>query len=148
MVKRATRRQREDREDELVPSDYPEGSKPSETTAGGFFTFSGPGDTLIGTLIGSEKIKRSNPKPKPGEAEFEDRWVMLPDGSSETVYLPNHFDLDARLKKLLTDGFHLPIRHVWIRLRGTRKAPTVKSGYVVVYAVAVLRGEQQAVFSP
>lgn len=139
----AKKSRKEPRKDDLEPADYPEGSRAAETTAGGFFTFAEHGDSITGTLIGTESIKRS--KPKPGEPEYEDRWVLLPDGSSETVYLPNHFDLDARLKKLLADGFKLPIQHLWIKLRGTRAAPTVKSGYVVVYAVAVLRGEQQAV---
>lgn len=129
---------------DLVKPSYPAGREPV-ARPGGFFTFETQGQELTGTLVGTETKERKNPKK--GESPTEERWVFLPDGSAETVYLPNHQDLDAQLKALVARyAGKLPIQGVWIQLLGTRPAPKAKvpSGYVVIYAVAGPKaGEQQ-----
>lgn len=115
----------------LVDAQPPAGAETVEGPSGaGFYNFESPGQQLQGTLIATTPIENTR-------GEMVQRWVILEDGASDTVILPDHYDLVERLRKAV-EKRPLPTK-VWIQYRG-KQAANVPSGFLQRYAVALLPG--------
>jgi hypothetical protein len=100
-----------------------------DSASAGFFGFEVQGEQLVGTLVGSVKIKNQ-------QQEERLRYRLLPDGETEPVILPDHWDLNDKIDRLLVEHA-MPVR-VWIAYRGVQPANT-PAGYVKRYKVAIMK---------
>jgi hypothetical protein len=116
----------------LVDPTPPRGATPVKgPSAAGFYNFETEGQTLEGTLVGTQSMPNN-------QGVDVDRWLLIPKGAQDPIILPNHWDLDQRLKNTIAEQA-MPVR-VWIAYRGIRAANT-PAGYIKVYKVAILGKE-------
>lgn len=116
----------------LVKSEPPDGAEVIEGGASGFYNFEREGQQVQGVLMGTSPIQNTR-------GEMVGRYNLLLE-SGDVVILPDHYDLAAKLAKLL-EATPPPVR-VWIQYRGKRAANVI-SGYIQVYEVARLAAVQQ-----
>ena len=89
-----------------------------EIRRGGQFLELSPGDAVEGFLLAPIKVQNQR-------GELVDRWQLLTKGAQEPLILPNHYDLDVKLREVWESTGEAS--WVWIGYLGKKRVAGVPS---------------------